>query len=547
MMFCRMSVVIIMLLAGALVKQARADTNASCTTLFDEADLQKAGLTISAIHFEQQNVFDLSEPGTFWLHRFANYSHIISKEVTIANDLLFAPQSPLDLAELAETERILRGRSYIRDADVEVSHYCPATNTVEVLVKTWDNWSLLPKIDFSSEGGSTEYSIGIAEDNLLGTGNQLQLDYAKDAERTGYLFSFASPNIMGSHWQALTRYANNSDGESYQVNIQRPFYRLSSPWAVSFDVSKDKQQITDYVLGEKVNQYDRTQQGFSSFVGLRLAGNSKRIHRLNSGVTLEDVSFTENADTLFELPAERNLSRVWVEYQLLEDQYRKLYNINQFNRVEDINLGWQAYLRLGHVQKGLGADANGWQVDAAIEKAWSLQSDLWLLGSVRYHGLKMADLRQQLLSTHWQLVYQLSRQSSVVGILDLQRGQDLFEDEALYLGGDTGLRAFPLFYQRGDNRMVATAEYRYYTDWNILHIFDVGFAGFADAGRSWGAEQRGESEIDDSVLYGVGVGVRLLSTHSSRGTMVHIDLTRPVTDNPELGNWQWRVTAKRRF
>ncbi|MBM34146.1 MULTISPECIES: BamA/TamA family outer membrane protein [unclassified Arsukibacterium] len=539
--------VIVVLLACFTLRQAYAAADTDCTRLFDEADLQHTNLTISSIRFEQQNVFDLNEPGTFWLHRFANYSHVISKQITIDNDLLFTPESPLVLAELAETERILRSRRYIRDAEVAVSRYCPETNTVEVLVKTWDNWSLLPKIDFSSEGGATEYSIGVAEDNLLGTGNQLQLDYAKDAERTGYLFSFASPNILGSRWQALTRYANNSDGESYQFNIQRPFYRLSSPWAVSVDVSKDKQQINDYVLGEKVNQYDRTQHGFSSFFGWRLAGDSKQIHRFNSGITLEDVSFAANADTLFTLPDERNLSRVWVEYQLLEDQYRKLYNINQFNRVEDINLGWQAYLRLGQLQKGLGADASGWQVDAAIEKAWALQSDIWLLASFRYHGLKMADLNQQLISTHWQMVYQLTRQSSLVGILDLQRGKDLFADEALYLGGDTGLRAFPLFYQRGDNRMVATTEYRYYTDWNILQIFDVGFAGFADAGRSWGADQRGENDIDDSILYGVGVGIRLLSTHSSRGTMVHIDLTRPVTDNPELGNWQWRITAKRRF
>ena len=539
--------VIVVLLACFTLRQAYAAADTDCTRLFDEADLQHTNLTISSIRFEQQNVFDLNEPGTFWLHRFANYSHVISKQITIDNDLLFTPESPLVLAELAETERILRSRRYIRDAEVAVSRYCPETNTVEVLVKTWDNWSLLPKIDFSSEGGATEYSIGVAEDNLLGTGNQLQLDYAKDAERTGYLFSFASPNILGSRWQALTRYANNSDGESYQFNIQRPFYRLSSPWAVSVDVSKDKQQINDYVLGEKVNQYDRTQHGFSSFFGWRLAGDSKQIHRFNSGITLEDVSFAANADTLFTLPDERNLSRVWVEYQLLEDQYRKLYNINQFNRVEDINLGWQAYLRLGQLQKGLGADASGWQVDAAIEKAWALQSDIWLLASFRYHGLKMADLNQQLISTHWQMVYQLTRQSSLVGILDLQRGKDLFADEALYLGGDTGLRAFPLFYQRGDNRMVATTEYRYYTDWNILQIFDVGFAGFADAGRSWGADQRGENDIDDSILYGVGVGIRLLSTHSSRGTMVHIDLTRPVTDNPELGNWQWRITAKRCF
>ncbi|MDX1678863.1 MAG: hypothetical protein R3177_13635, partial [Arsukibacterium sp.] len=156
----RCKAALIVLLVTTLLNQAAA-VDSSCTRLFDEASLPSDGLTISAVHFEQQNVFDLNERGTFWLHRFANYSHVVSKQLTISNDLLFAPQSPLDLAELAETERILRGRSYIRDADVTVSLYCPESNTVEVLVKTWDNWSLLPKIDFSSEGGSTEYSIGI--------------------------------------------------------------------------------------------------------------------------------------------------------------------------------------------------------------------------------------------------------------------------------------------------------------------------------------------------------------------------------------------------
>ncbi|MDT9694055.1 hypothetical protein Q5762_38160, partial [Streptomyces sp. P9(2023)] len=71
--------------------------------------------------------------------------------------------------------------------------------------------------------------------------------------------------------------------------------------------------------------------------------------------------------------------------------------------------------------------------------------------------------------------------------ISAERGRNLFDDEALYLGGDSGLRAFPLYYQRGDNRMVATAEYRHYTDWNLWQIFDVGFAAFTDVGRSWGA------------------------------------------------------------
>lgn len=522
--------------------------SAQCTNIApDSAAELPAGVRIGNIEFKRNNVFDLTEKGTFWLHHFANYSHIISKQATIQDDLLFLPQQSFNPVDLEETERLLRSRAYIRDASVRVSRYCADSQSVDVLVETWDNWSLLPKIDFSSEGGETDYSIGIADDNLLGSGNQLQLDYAKDSERSGYMLSFASPNIFGTHWHALTRYADNSDGESYHFTLTRPFYRLSSNWAFSLDLEKNKEEISDYLLGDEVNRYDRKLQWFESFVGFKLAQHSNHIHRLNIGFTLNDTSFQQTELTDFSLPADRNLSALWLEYQLLVSDYRKLFNINQFNRVEDINLGWQLRLRLGRLQSWLGADDTGWQLDTELGKVWQLNRRTFLLGNSRYQALWLNGINQHLFSNQLQLVHQLNSRSSAVAMINAEFGRQLFQDQALYLGGDTGLRAFPLYYQRGDSRIVATAEYRYYTDWNILHIFDVGFAGFADAGRSWGAEQDFASNTDDDVLFGVGAGVRLLSTHSSRGTMIHIDLTHPFSDNAELDDWQWRITAKKRF
>ena len=521
---------------------------AECTSISPQqlADLP-GDVTIGSISYQRNNVFDLTAKGTFWLHRFANYSHIITKEPTVQDDLLFLQGATLNLPELEETERLLRNRAYIRDAAISVSHYCPQSNSVNVLVETWDNWSLLPKIDFSSEGGETDYSIGIADDNLLGSGNQLQLDYAKDSERSGYLVSFASPNIFGTHWNTLTRYADNSDGESYHFTLTRPFYRLSSPWAFSLDIEKNKEEISDYLLGDEVNLYNRELKWFESYVGFKLAQRANHIHRLNIGFTLNDTNFQQTELTVYDLPPERNLSAVWLEYQLLVSDYRKLFNINQFNRIEDINLGWQVRLRLGRLQSWLGADDAGWQLDTELAKVWQLNSDTFLLANSRYQALWLTGTNQHLFSNQLQLVHQLNNHSSAVGIINAEFGRQLFQDEALYLGGDTGLRAFPLYYQRGDSRIVATAEYRYFTDWSILQLLDVGFAGFADAGRSWGAEQDFNSNIDDEVLIGIGGGIRLLSSHSSRGTMIHIDLTHPFSNNPSLDDWQWRVTAKKRF
>lgn len=513
----------------------------------DDPRLQQQGITVGAIEFARYNVFDLSEKGTFWLHRFANYSHVITTEQTVTDDLLFTTGEPLDRAVLAETERLLRGRRYIREADVSISHYCDQNNTVIVKVSTWDNWSLLPNIDFSSEGGETEYAIGISEDNLLGTGNQLQLDYNKDNERSGYLLSFASPNVFGTHWNTLTRYENNSDGEGYHFTVNRPFYRLSSPWAFSLDLERSKEKLTDYLLGETVNEYDSKLKWFESELGIRLAEQGNRIHRLNIGITLEDRAFEAIDETYFELPPDRNLSAIWLEYQLLDAEYRKLFNINQFNRTEDINLGWQASIRLGYLQPWLGADQTGWLFKARLQKVWQLEHNLWLLTESAFQGLWLDDRHRRIFSTHLQLVRQLNHYSSLVGIIDAELGNNLFQDEALYLGGDTGLRAYPLYYQRGDSRIVATAEYRYYTDWSILQLLDVAFAGFTDAGRSWGAEQKFTGENEEKILFGIGAGIRLLSTHSSRGTMIHLDMAHPLSSNEQLDTLQFRVTAKHHF
>lgn len=528
---------------------------AECRQLLDLSELKAKNPIVSSIEFKQENVFDLTEPGVFWVHRFANRTHIVTTEDTIRDDLLFLQDAPLNLAELAETERLLRSRRYLRDARVEVSQYCADTNTVTVSVTTWDNWSLLPKVEFSSEGGASRYSFGIAEDNLLGSGNQLLLDYTKDSERSGYLLSFASPNIFGSHWNTLLSYADKSDGENYQFILQRPFYRLDSAWAVNLDLLKNKQQVTDYVLDQPVNEYDRTRNQFDGAVGFKLQIRGQTIQRLYLGLTLEDVSFEPLPETLRPLPQDRNLSYVYLEYQLLQDNFHKLFNINQFNRVEDINAGWQLRLRLGYLQPWLGADESGVRFDAALNKAWQLNARTWLFAELDYHRLNWQQLNQQLTRLSMQLNHQLNRYNSLVTSITAERGRDLFADEQLYLGGASGLRAFPLFYQKGDNRMVATAEYRHYTDWNLWQFFDVGFATFADIGRSWGGTTAAEARqqlgnqagLDDKILLGFGVGLRLLSSHSSRGTMIHLDLTRPVSDNPDIGNWQWRATAKRRF
>ena len=57
------------------------------------------------------------------------------------------------------------------------------------------------------------------------------------------------------------------------------------------------------------------------------------------------------------------------------------------------------------------------------------------------------------------------------------------------LGGDNGLRGYPLRYQAGDDNALMTLEQRFYSNWQPLKLFNVGAAVFFDAGRTWGDDE----------------------------------------------------------
>ncbi|MBU1621286.1 MAG: BamA/TamA family outer membrane protein [Gammaproteobacteria bacterium] len=518
-----------------------------CTTVTPTTDFSAyKGQTIGQVLFIRNDVFDLEQPNTYWFHRFANRTHIITTETTLQEDVLFKAGDQLDAESLAETERLLRTRGYLRKVEVRVSHQCPDQQVI-VTVHTWDNWSLLPKISLSREGGESRSTFGLAEDNLFGTGNQVNLDYEHDSERTSYLLNFRSPNMFGSHWGLNTRYADKSDGESYLIAIEKPFYRLHAPWSFALTLDQDNQDINEYLLGEEANEYQKQKNYFEIQGGLKLLSDENWVQRFFVGATHNEVQFKETSDTLFGTPKRRDLSQFWLAWQYLQANYRQMFNIYQFNRVEDINLGWQADVKLAYLAPMLGADDHGWQVTASAYKATELTVDNYLLTSASSSQLEQAELSQTLLKSHLMWVHKLDPQQSLVGQLTYQYGNDLFRDERLSLGGDTGLRAFPLYYQTGERLALATMEYRYYSSLSIAQIFDVGYATFADVGRTWGDNPDLPGSSGDQTLYGIGAGIRLLSSHSSRGTMIHIDLTKAYGGDDDLSGVEWRILAKQSF
>ena len=113
------------------------------------------------------------------------------------------------------------------------------------------------------------------------------------------------------------------------------------------------------------------------------------------------------------------------------------------------------------------------------------------------------------------------------------------------LGGDNGLRGYPLRYQTGNSRALLTLEERFYTNWYPFRLFHVGGAVFADVGRSFG-----QSAIDVpnlGTLRDVGFGLRFSNSRSALANVLHIDFAFPLDGDSSIKNIQFLVGTQRSF
>jgi hemolysin activation/secretion protein len=129
--------------------------------------------------------------------------------------------------------------------------------------------------------------------------------------------------------------------------------------------------------------------------------------------------------------------------------------------------------------------------------------------------------------------------------LSATTGSNLDTDTQVLLGGDNGLRGYPLRYQAGTGRWLFTAEQRIYTNWFPFQLFNVGGAVFFDMGRVVGRDPLGSEP--QGLLKDVGVGLRLGNSRSALGNVLHIDVAFPLDGDSSIDSLQVVVETKRSF
>jgi hemolysin activation/secretion protein len=130
---------------------------------------------------------------------------------------------------------------------------------------------------------------------------------------------------------------------------------------------------------------------------------------------------------------------------------------------------------------------------------------------------------------------------------DIGKALDL--DNPLTLGGDNGLRGYPLRYQTGDGRALLTLEERFYTGWYPFKLFHVGGAVFADIGRAFGGERESAALQSPNLgtLRDVGFGLRFANSRSALANVLHLDIAFPLDGDASIKGVQFLIETRRSF
>ncbi len=524
-----------------------APTRAQTPAARDFAAYEAAGMRFGEIRMRVEDVFDTADPREdYALFRLANRVHIATRAQVIERALLFRRGDPVSVRVIEETERLLRGQRYLYD--VRLRPLEVRDGTVDVEVATRDTWSLEFGTSVARAGGANSAGIRLADYNFLGTGATVTVARSSDVDRSSTAFGYVHSNLLGSWTRLTVAHADNSDGRRSAVDVVRPFHALDARWAAGVTARKDNRIDAVYSGGTILSQY-RTRQSHGEVFGGWSAGlRDGWVQRWSAGVLVRDDAFAAEPGLAAPpvLPPDRRLRAPFVRWGLVEDRFERESNRDIIGRPEFFATGLNATATVGRTLRGLGSTQGAWIYDVSVRRGFEPAADQSLLTSAGIAGQSFAgeERRQRMgVDLRWYVPQSPRRLFYAAGSMQWLNRPD--PADALRLGGDDGLRGYPLRYQTGTRRALLTLEQRFYTDLDVWRLFRVGGAVFVDVGRAWGGELT--NTADPGWLSNVGAGLRIVNARSAFGSVLHIDLAAPLAGASDVKRLQLLVRTRASF
>jgi len=526
---------------------ASAEESARISAVPSFAELEAAGAVVGEVRIDTQDIFDLNDPKeNNALFRFANRLHIRTRPSVIRRSLLFRSGERVSQRVIEESERVLRANSYLYDVSIRPVAY--RDGVVDIEVHTRDTWSLEPGVSYSRGGGSNTSGVTVREKNLFGTGVTVGVSDTSTVDRSGRELEVAHNQVFGGWTSFSLKRADFGDGTSNSLSLIRPFYALDARWALGVATGQFDRIDSIYSNSAVVGQYRHRQKSREAFGGWSQGLVDGWVQRFSVGVGYTDDSYEIDPSYIppAQLPPDQTLSYPFIRYEMIEDKFARVRNRDKIGRPEYFAMGLNAQAQVGRASTSFGSTRDLWLYSSGVSKGFEEVGGGDLLASFAFSG-QTGDGRSERQFYGATLRYFLPQKYRAMfyagASLDAVRKPGPVDQ--LLLGGDNGLRGYPLRYQSGNQRALFTAEERFYTDWYPFQLIRVGGAVFFDVGRAWGGAY--QNLANPGWLRDFGFGLRLVSDRSAFGNVLHLDVAFPIDPDVNIKKAQFLVKSYSTF
>lgn len=500
------------------------------------------GKKILSLSITVNNIFNEDNPDedTF-LYRLANRLQVNTRENTIRKQLLFKQGDAIDLDLLDESLRRLYQKEYLLAVQLRPTQICADGVHLNLVVR--DAWTIEPRISAGQSGGETSSQIGLRDGNFLGSGAELELVYKSNQERSQVDYKYRAENFLHTRWLAEFYHADLSDGENNRVIIERPFFSNNTRWAYGFKVEDLTQVDKIRHNNEVINAFGHRVSRDEVYIGNAFSTNNQRTYRIRIGSTelmreFKEVELTEH------LPDAELHQYNWIGIERQSNVYKQYNNLNFIARTEDIAMGHGFRLRYGS-----GLWGNGDQLKRLIgsyNKAVALDDFHFLQFGTHIDITYNSDTQSTANST-WGLSssyhHFIDRKNRWQVDARWDKGNDLAQYRELTLGEESGMRGYPLSFQRGDNRYLMNIERRYYSDLHWFNLIRVGAVAFMDIGRAWDSATQSEAKL----LASTGIGLRFQTSKTGNPAVIQVNLSKPLVATEGIDSYLLSVAVGARF
>ncbi len=484
---------------------------------------------VGKVTIEQRQVFDESDStvlrnvGDFsrplgelaqTARKIANDVHIQTREDVIRNELLFKEGDLYDQRLIDESARHLRRLGFI--GDISITSDTLPNSTIDVVVRTHDRWTLSPSMSVQYGGGVSGFGVGVREENLLGTGQKAQVGYNRLSDRTnpnGGEVGFTEPRLFGSWWSSSAQFRDADELRQASLDVQRPFYADAADWAARGYASTGQVRIRQYQNGEVARDDYLKQENELVW----LASSSGTDAKLQVAAAYYRVRASSDS---MELRPFDNVDLVIGSVSILQRDFYKGSFIENFGRVEDVPVGYQAGLAFG---RNLHFSKLGWvNYFARAFGQGSVRFGGGLSGNYKasitsyFIGNTPNEMTVSATALHF---WRMMPNQTLLGRITTTIGSHWSPSSQLTLGSFSGLRGYRSNEFAGQRLLLVNLEHRMFSLLSVW-FFKLGTSFFFDSGVVW---NQGQGFWNQPFHSAAGIGLQFESGKNLGNGIFRID------------------------